>query len=153
MTKIASFFIFLFILSLSMSCEIDDICTQEVLTPKLIITFHDFSDKELRKEVDTLTVWAVDKDTLYLKKKTDSIAIPLNMNSDVVHYKLSSNNSIDSLRIHYERKEIFVSRSCGFKINFILLNNTQLTQNWTDDFEIKTQNVENEQNVHIQIYH
>lgn len=153
MSKGFTFFIVVIILFFTGSCEVDDICTKEILTPKLILTFHDASDIETRKEVDTLTVWAANKENFYNKTKTDSIAIPLDMNNDVVHYNFVSNSILDTFQIHYDRKDVFVSRSCGYKMNFTLLNETELTQNWVHDFEIKTQNIENEQTVHIQIYH
>lgn len=153
MSKIFYFLFFLFILGLTQSCEVDDICTETVLTPKLILTFYDVTNRNVRKEVDTLTVWVASKDILYNKTKTDSIAIPLDMNSNVVNYNFVSSSVLDTLQIHYDKKDIFVSRSCGYKMNFTLLNNTQFTHNWVADFEIKTQNIENEQTVHIQIYH
>jgi len=152
MNIIRNLFLFIFITTI-VSCEVDDICIEEVLTPKLIITFQDASNNDIRKKVDTLTVWAVDKATRYNKTNTDSIAIPLDLNSNMVTYLLNSSSVIDTLQVHYTRKEIFVSRSCGYKLNFILKNETHLSHNWANDFEIKTQNIENEQTIHIQIYH
>ena len=153
MSKVFTYFIASIIVFIAGSCEVDDICIKEVLTPKLIITFYDNGARENRKEVDTLSVWANDKENLYNKTKTDSIAIPLDMNNNVVNYYFSSSSVIDTFQIHYNRKDVFVSRSCGYKMNFILSNETQLSQNWAHDFEIKTQNIEDEQTIHIQIYH
>ncbi len=147
--------LFVFLIISLQSCEIDDICVQEVVTPKLIIKFYDAADREIEKQVDTLSVWAEGKDKLYEKVKTDSIAIPLNSAVDVVNYFFESSSLTDTLQIHYTRKEIFVSRSCGFKMNFILGNETQLSCQWTDSFETEQtpQSIENEQEVHLKIYH
>lgn len=137
------------------SCEVDDICVEEVVTPKLIIKFYDALDKDIEKEVDTLSVWAIGKDKLYEKVKTDSIAIPLNISADSVDYFFVSSSIVDTLQIHYIRNEVFVSRSCGFKMNFTLGNETQLSHQWTNDFEtVQTpQFIENEQAVHLKVYH
>lgn len=153
MSRVIGFLLLVFIFSFTTSCEVDDICTQEVLTPKLILTFYDATNREVRKDVDTLTVWAVDKENLYTKEKKDSIAIPLNLNADVVKYFFNSSSVIDTFTIHYDRKEVFLSRSCGYKINYTLKNETQFSENWVNDFEINTQTIENEQAVHVKIFH
>jgi len=137
------------------SCEVDDICVEDVSTPKLIIKFYDASNILETKEVDTLSVWVEGKDKLYDAVKTDSIAIPLDLNANNTKYFLSKSDTIEVFNIYHTNKEIFVSRSCGFKMNFTLQNETQLTNEWTDNFETteSPQIIENEQTVHVKIYH
>lgn len=146
----------LFVLVLGMqSCEVDDICVEDVITPKLIIEFYDVTNILENKEVDTLSIWIEGKDKLYDAVQTDSIAIPLDLNANNTKYLLSKSDTIDYFHIYHTNKEIFVSRSCGFKMNFTLQNETQLTNEWTDGFETNEspQTIENEQTVHIKIYH
>jgi hypothetical protein len=148
--------IFLFLLLFSTkSCEIDDICTEEVLTPKLIIRFYDGIDNSLLKPVEGLDVWAENMDNLYSNVSVDSIALPLNTQTTLTKYLLSANSIVDTLYVHYINNEIFVSRSCGYKYNFELQDETRLSNEWTSGFEtIETpQIIDNEQATHLKIYH
>jgi hypothetical protein len=146
-TIIISFF------AIIISCAVDDICTEKVLTPKLILTFYDKNDHNDLLKVPYLYIWAEGKDTLYKNVNLDSISLPLNTNADVTKYILSQNNDIDTLIIDYTRTNVFVSRSCGYKTNFTIQNTSSLTHHWTDGFELIHQQVENENQAHVKIYH
>ncbi len=137
------------------SCEIDDICVEDVSTPKLIIKFYDAENILETKEVDTLSVWIEGKDKLYDRVITDSLAIPLNLHSDNTKYFISKSDTLDILHVYHTNNEVFVSRSCGYNMNFTLENKTELSHVWTDDFETSEtpQIIENEQTVHLKIYH
>ncbi len=134
------------------SCEKDDICVLPT-TPKLIIRFYDNSDPENTKEVENLTVSVEAADSaIYDGVTTDSIAIPLDVNSTQTIYNLSRGDVQDQLQIDYEIEEIFVSRSCGFKANF---NNLSIssTNNWIQSFEIISTSITSENSAHVQIRH
>ncbi len=155
MNKIVqSFLLFLLIIS-SVSCEVDDICTETVLTPKLIIRFYDATDTTLLKSVEGIYVWAENKDSLYVNTSVDSIALPLNTQLTTTKYLLSTNSVVDTLYLHYDNQEIYISRSCGYKYNFVLQNETHISNEWISSFEtIETpQIIENEQAAHLKIYH
>ena len=154
MKKLLSY-IFIIILTTTISCEIDDICIEDSSTPKLIIKFFDANDSNIAKEVENLYVWAKEKDSLYQETTTDSIAIPLNPSTSIVEYCLSTNSIIDTLKIHYTNQEVFISRSCGYKMNFTIQDETQLLHHWASGFETTEtpQIIENEQETHLKIYH
>lgn len=144
--------ILLFIIIIAFSnCEKDDICV-EATTPMLIIKFYDFTNPENSKEVNSLTVWANEKDSIYNKVPLDSIVIPLNLNGNNTIYKFQSGTEIDTINIAYERKDIFVSRSCGYKTVFENLT-IETTDTWIKDYLINNSTIENEANTHINIYH
>ncbi len=132
-------------------CQKDDICIDPV-TPQLIIRFYDDENPELYKKVSDLTVWADGKDTIYENIATDSIALPLDLALDFTVYNLSSSNIEDQITINYDRKEIFVSRSCGYKFIFENLNLTNVTNNWMISTEVTNQTANNETE-HIKILH
>ena len=69
---------FISVLCMISSCEKDDICTQNPLTPSLILRFYDAEDISALKTATSLYVWADGKDSIYQNVTTDSIAIPLN---------------------------------------------------------------------------
>lgn len=145
-----SLLLFLFVIAFS-NCEKDDICV-EATTPMLIIKFYDYTNPENSKLVNSLTVWANEKDNLYNNEQLDSIVIPLNLNENYTLYKFQSGSDIDSVNIAYERKDIFVSRSCGYKTVFENLT-IETTDTWIKDYLINNSTIENETNTHINIYH
>ena len=155
MIKIIKAILFSVLISTVLSCEVDDICIEDVSTPKLIIRFYDVLEPEDTKEVEGLYVWAENKDSLYVDTSVDSIALPINTFATQTKYLLSKDNIVDTLYIHHINQEIFVSRSCGYKFNFELLNDTHTSNEWIADFETieSPQIIENEQAAHTKIFH
>ena len=138
-------------LTLIASCQKDDFCIDET-TPQLIIRFYDDAEPTEYKSVTGLYVWANELDTIYNNVATDSISIPLNPSLDFTVYHLSSETIEDELTINYSRKEVYVSRSCGFKYDFENIDLTGITNNWILNTEVTNQTVENETE-HVKIFH
>ena len=145
------------------SCEKDDFCLQETpKTPKLILRFYDFVNKDELKQVKYLSVWAEGKDTLknYRSVTLDSIALPLNTldSKTVYHLKMNaidgsiSSNIINTITIKYNTEDVFISRSCGFKTIF---NEVVITSDngWFLDFSpTSLNNITNEFKAHVKIH-
>ena len=142
-----------FILSLFSGCEVDDICTSEVKTPRLVIHFYDSENSSISKKVDTLSVWAINKEKLYDKQSLDSINLPLNPQSSTLSYILKNGSICDTLKIEYTPHEKFISRSCGYIFNFTINDNTNTTEYWINDFEITTAELIEYEQTNIKIYH
>ena len=51
-----------FILLLNTSCEKDDFCLQNPVTPNLVLRFYDNINRNTQKQVKKLSVWALNKD-------------------------------------------------------------------------------------------
>lgn len=155
MNKLVKIILFSFLLANTLGCEVDDICIEEVLTPKLIIRFYDALEPSDTKVVNGLYVWAENKDSLYVNNAFDSIALPINTSVTETKYLLSKANVVDTLYLNYINQEIFVSRSCGYKFNFELLEETHISNEWISDFETieSPQIIDNEQAAHIKIFH
>ncbi|MDO9261042.1 MAG: DUF6452 family protein [Flavobacteriaceae bacterium] len=149
-----SHFVLFFGISLSIfiSCETDDICL-EPTTPQLIIRFYDVANPTKKKEVTNLNIWVVGKDSIIKNKKTDSIAIPLKTVADITTYKFSSSNLVDEVSFSYQRSEVFISRSCGYKFVFQNIKTSKTSSNWVKQLIIINSNIENEKNAHINILH
>ncbi|MCM2301560.1 MAG: DUF6452 family protein [Flavobacteriaceae bacterium] len=135
-----------------LSCEVDDICL-EPTTPQLIIRFYDAAKPTVKKSVTNLNVWVQGKDSIVKNKATDSIAIPLKTDSDITIYKFSSANLVDEITYSYQRNEVFVSRSCGYKTVFQNIIASKPTANWIKQMIIINPTIENEKNAHINIMH
>lgn len=151
-TSIKKLFGVLLVLIIALiSCENDDFCSEET-TPELIISFHDATDPDSKKELP-LYVWAKDKDSLYELKIVDSILIPLNTANTNVEYLISTTNIVDNIKLSYIVEDVFVSESCGFKSIFKNLTLQENSTNWIQSVEITNAVIENETNAHVKIYH
>lgn len=135
-----------------LSCEKDDICIENT-TPSLIIRFYDNDLPTEVKGVENLTVWINGKDSIYLNQTLDSIVLPLDLTQDHTLYKLSANLIEDEIDLSYERNDIFVSRSCGYKTIFENLQIASSTSNWIKNIEITNLTIENDTAAHITIFH
>jgi Family of unknown function (DUF6452) len=132
-------------------CESDDIC-EKLTTPQLIIRFYDNDDPTMLKKVPDLTVSSGDRGNLISDEETDSIAIPLNLTQNLTIFIFSSNDMKEEIIISYDKNDVFVSRSCGFKTTY---ENTAITTNngWILNTEIIKSTVEDEASAHIKIFH
>ena len=147
------YLILLFILSFTLiNCEKDDICI-ETTTPKLIVVFYNDTIPATKKTVTSLTVWADDNGNIYENKLLDSIAIPLDLNKNSTLYKFKSDTIIDSILFTYDRKDVFVSRSCGYKTIFENLQIESRSSNWIKSDTIKNTTIDNETAAHLTIFH
>lgn len=154
--------LFLF-LPIIWACEKDDFCTQAPITPSLIITFFDDANRATPKNARRLSVWAQDKDTLrqFTSVNIDSIIIPLNSIDTTTVYNLKINvggdNAVDQIArftVNYTTEEEYVSRSCGFKVNFNDLTFSASENSWIKDFTpSELININNQNAAHVQIFH
>ena len=56
----------LILISFILSCESDDICPESTnSTPRLIITFYDMQNTEVKKNVEDLAVYAIRRKSTY----------------------------------------------------------------------------------------
>ncbi|MDC6367086.1 MULTISPECIES: DUF6452 family protein [Flavobacteriaceae] len=154
------------------SCEKDDICVDGD-TPLLVIGFFDVDDTTEAKEVDLLRIRSLDNETV-LENDTfsdrtdspDSLSIPLRIDNTITTYQFISDSAddedteeetgnIDVLTISYDTREAFISRACGFVINYDNINVTlpDSAENWIQDISIVQQTIENSNNIHVKIFH
>jgi len=151
------------------ACEKDDICV-EGDTPLLIISFYDVDNRTEKKAVPLLRVIGANNsftvNTIMDRISTlDSIGIPLNSSLNTTSFAFITdsedddmNNEIgntDTIAFNYNRKDVFISRACGFVANYENLNNelTADTDNWIKEIEIVTPLVENQNAAHVKIFH
>lgn len=147
------YLILLFILSFTLiNCEKDDICV-EATTPKLIVVFYNDSIPADKKKVDSLTVWADENGKIYENKLIDSIAIQLDLTQNSTLYQFKSGALIDTINFTYDRKDVFVSRSCGYKTIFENLQIESRSANWIKNDTIKNTTIYNETAIHLSIFH
>lgn len=153
------------------ACEKDDICVDGD-TPLLIVRFYDAENPTVIKQVPGLRVIGVGNgspvDTFSDRSSLDSIGIPLRTVEALTEFTFiidSANDengaetgNSDTLGFTYDTQEVFVSRACGFIVNYDNLssNLTTDTDNWIQSIEIAKTTVQletEETTAHVKIFH
>ena len=163
------YLIFLFLLTTLFSCERDDICSSETeTTPRLLIEFYDTDNPENIKSVPFIRVQGVDNDNtldgLSGTSSANSLALPLRTDALITEYVITkdydetSGGNPDTVRITYNREDIYVSRACGYKTIFteVIISIVNDGDNWIDysqPVDVDFQNVENERTTHFKLFH
>ena len=169
-----TFLLVLFFAFTFYSCEKDDICDANTLTtPRLVIEFYNFSNPSILKNFTNLKVVAVGMtDGVVINggaiTNGNKISIPLktNENSTSYSFTLNSGNSNpalvneDIIKFDYLTQELFVSRACGYKTNFILdpvnpythSDGAAADQKWIKFISVEKSNIVNENEAHIKIF-
>ncbi len=165
MKKIA--FIFsVFSLTFLVRCEKDDICADGTpTTPRLIIGFYDSINTAQEKNVSNLAIIANGVTDTIKFNGVSEIQIPLKTNSDTTTFQFINNgtddevnnDNIDEVTFTYTRNDVYVSRACGYKTLFYLdevfpLSINPDANNWIVNHQIITNQIINEDEIHIKLY-
>ncbi|AIY13556.1 DUF6452 family protein [Cellulophaga baltica] len=147
------------------SCEKDDICVDGD-TPLLVIRFYDATITTDLKAPSNLQVKGLldtgEYGDIITNTSTDSIQIPLRIDGLSTTYNLSINATTDAenanedvLVFDYATKEVFISRACGYVVNYEELSDelTTDTDNWIKNIEITNTTVEDQTTAHVKIFH
>ncbi len=153
-----------------LACEKDIICIEDT-TPYLIIRFYDDDSPQFTKDVVNIKVELEGIEGFYedestITQFTDSIAIPIQITEDLTRFKLTVSKldedenlveNQDNFELYYDRVNIYVSRSCGYKTVY---NDASVTLEDDDDNWIKViettespLNITDETSAHVKIYH
>lgn len=159
-------FTLLFALSI-WNCEKDDICEENTpTTPKLIIEFYDNESPTNKKNITDLKVTAAGMSSSIEYNAVSKIQLPLKTDANLVNYNLifdSKNADValqneDKITINYSRKDVYISRACGFKTIYNLNANPNGmsfvpdADNWIKEIAIQKFTIENENETHVKIF-
>lgn len=151
-----------------LSCEKDDICDANTsTTPRLVIQLYDFNNPTVLKNATNLKVIGEGMtEGIVFNGNGNTVSIPLKTteNSTSFRFILNSGSASlineDEIKFDYTRKNLFVSRACGFKTIFSLdttnpYSHTDATLPdllWIKDIRVEESNIENENETHVKIY-
>jgi hypothetical protein len=163
-SKIYLFVLFALGMILLQGCTRDDICAEGIpTTPLLIITFKDISNPSAAKVVSNLTVETdYEESVVVAAATTDSIAIPLRTGANDTRYRFIQGDggpteNTDIVTFGYQLEDVYVNRACGFKTTYtslsMLVEDSQGDNNWIENQEIIINEVIDEQQAHITIFH
>ena len=136
------------------SCEPDDLCLETYPdTPKLIIKFFDINSQE-SVLINNLTVEDTERNLVLFTGSTDSISIPLNYTKQQTVLNFIYKTNHDKVYVNYNTNEAFVSKGCGFRMEYLLENIIveNDNENWICSLEILNKNVVEELNHHVKIF-
>lgn len=159
--------LFVVIIGFFTTCTRDDLCPAgTATTPNLIITFNNYENENQRKSVEGLSIETKELEPRQVLNRTttDSIALPLNINTDNTAYRFIKTTftetdtitAIEEIRFLYIKKDIYVNRACGFRAEFgdlqIQQENT-IGEPWIQKINIKRDSIVDETKAHIVIFH
>lgn len=164
--KVIKFILFTLCIASFLQCEKDDICDPATTTtPTLVIEFYDNNATSSLKNVDNLVVNNNDVIEVIKFSAVSKIKIPLKTNMDKTQYnfRLVSASDIpvllneDKIEINYTRKDVYISRACGFKTSFQINTNAGLiispdSNNWIKNVTIVQPSITNENEIHIKLF-
>jgi len=158
MKKIHFLLSFIFIATFTVSCEEDDICLGGEATPALTVVIMNAETN--KRQADSLYIDLVDQNfenpiILYEGILSDSLKLPLgtlDQTSSYFKIKRKKNGVSDNLTVDYETKTSFVSKACGFKINYENVNYAS-TNNAIVNLESNSTVIENESAANLYIFY
>jgi len=154
------------------SCEKDDICSQNTqTTAKMVISFYEYLNPSERKTFLKLEVFEPETpENILVFENTDQIKIPLRTDIETTSYvfRLSYINinqtltNQDKIEFTYSKDDVYISRACGYKTNFSLLDSEPLNPNpkitdiandelWIKEYIILKQLITDEDETHLDI--
>jgi hypothetical protein len=145
------------------NCEKDDICEEGTpTTPRMIIEFYDNNNPTNKKTVTDLKVTANGMTTSIDYTGVSKIELPLKVNENTVSYSFVLNSASttlaleDKIDINYTRKDVYISRACGYKTVFNLNSPNGMAlstpKNWIQVIAVQKTTIENENETHVKIF-
>ena len=150
-------------------CENDDICADEVLTPRLIIRVHDKTTPRRTKTVNNLLVMGKDRYQIIQPiATTDSLVLPLKLTSGETSFLLAKDAVIDStgvlvsgsvseLKITTTPSQEFLSKGCGYRVTYNDLSATFSSvdgyTSWIERVHVLFRKLDNEKKASIHIFY
>lgn len=162
--------ILLVLLILLSSCEKDDICSETNTTPRVVLDFYDLSNPTELKSVPGLMVFGLNDDNELVGISNEivmtrnTVNLPLRNNNTETRFVLYRNYELidneifgnpDIIKLTYSSSAIYVSRACGYKLNYELLTfgKESDSDNWAFNTEILTLSITSESETHVKIMH
>jgi len=153
-------------------CEKDDICSENIqTTPKMVIYFHEYLNPSEAKTLLKLEIFEPETpENILVFENVNQIKIPLRTDTETTSYVFrlfytNINQTLtneDKIEFTYSKDDIYISRACGYKTNFSLLNSEPLSPNpkitditndefWIKEYILLKQIITNEDETHLDI--
>jgi len=136
-----------------------------------VIEFYDITAPKKIKIVPGLKAFGIDETNEIVEIINETVlnrtilTLPLNVNNTQSKFKLYERYKLedgvesgnpDIITITYDIEKVYVSRACGYSINFDI-NTFKISEDselWMDNYDFTLNNpITNENDVHIKIFH
>lgn len=143
-------------LILILSCEKDDICIEgSDNTNRITIGFLDDKTKN-PTGISLVNLKSIGNDSIIHETFSgQSIKLPLKVNSTKTQFLFDNNDLIDTLTIYHQSIHQYLNRSCGYKSNFIINSQTEITKQtgWIREISVIKDSIFNEEQTNIFIHY
>ena len=139
-----------------LSCEKDDICIEGSENTKRITIGFVNNKTRIQTGINLGYIKGINNDSIISEGFTGNyLKLPLMVNSNETKYILEQNNIKDTLIIFHQTDHLYLNRSCGFKANFLIQSDTEITKNsgWIREVSIEQDSIFNEEKTNIFIYY
>lgn len=149
-----------------LACEKDDICDGgDSETPNVVISMFDNNNPEVPKPAAKVCIIADNYSDTIVYKQTSRIELPLQITTNetgwnvLLYQPTATNDTIiltDHLNFNYQTNEVYVSKACGYKVNFTEFSTTKdnaTSQSWIQSIFPLTNEIINEDNAHVQLFY
>ena len=111
------------------SCEKDDICIEgSDNTNRITIGFLDNETKN-PIGIALINVKSIESDSIIHEEFSGgSIKLPLKVNSNKTQFIFDNKEAIDTLTIYHQSIHQYLNISCGYKSNFLINTQTEITK-------------------------
>ena len=143
-------------LILILSCEKDDICIEGSENTKRITIGFLNNETKSPIGINLINVKSIDNDSIIHEQFSEDILnLPLKVNSNKTQFLLDNEVSIDTLTIYHQSIHQYLNRSCGFKANFIINSQTEITKQtgWIRELSVIKDSIFNEEETNIFIHY
>ena len=162
---------FLLLILIICSCEKDDVCSENApTTPRLVIEFYDITAPEKTKIVPGLKAFGIDETNEIVEIINETVlnrtvlTVPLDINNTQTQFKLYErydlkdavvNGNPDIITITYNIEKVYISKACGYSNNFEIqtFSISEDSNLWMDNSEIILNQITNENDIHVKIFH
>ena len=138
------------------SCEKDDICIEgSENTSRITIEFLD-NETKTPVGINLINLKAMGVDSIIHEEFSENILkLPLKVNLNKTQYILDNEFTSDTLTIHYQSIHQYLNRSCGYKSNFLINNQTEIIKEtgWIREVSIVNDSIFNEEKTNIYIHY
>ena len=143
-------------LILILSCEKDDICIEgSENTNRITIGFLDNETKN-PTGISLVNLKSIGNDSIIHERfSEDILKLPLKVNSNKTEFLLDNEETIDTLIIYHKTIHQYLNRSCGYKSNFIINSQTEITKQtgWIREISVIKDSIFNEEKTNIFIHY
>ena len=138
------------------SCEKDDICIEgSDNTNRITIGFLDNETKN-PTGITLINVKSIGNDSIIHEVFSGgSIKLPLKVNSNKTQFIFDNKEAIDTLTIYHQSIHQYLNRSCGYKSNFLVNTQTEITKKtgWIREITVVKDSIFNEEKTNILIHY